>query len=145
MKYVAYIAVGCLLLLSACSSSEAWSDALDDTAPPDPNLAHAQSRDTTAAPDPTPDQQPAQREVPVQPETPAPEDTVPQPTQVSATLEGYPSCHVGAVRFYVNRRYKGQFDDEGQITLEVEPGQLTLEVWDTGSKLSASRKARLCR
>lgn len=36
------------------------------------------------------------------------------------------------MRFYVNRRYKSQFDEDGKITVEVTPGELTLEVWDNG-------------
>ena len=131
MKYIAFIAIGCLLVMAGCSSSEAWSDALNDTAPPDPNLAHPQSRDATTSSDAARAARTPHR-VPPQTQTPVSETAGPQLTQVSATLEGYPSCHVGAVRFYVNRRYKGQFDDEGKLTLEVEPGQLTLEVWDSG-------------
>lgn len=132
MKYFVIIAVCLVAIMAGCTGPEAWSGALDETAPPNPNRAHAQPRQTPQNQEAAPVEQPQDDSAEVQAPAPVPEDPGPQPTRVTATLLGYPSCHVGAVRFYVNRRYRGAFNDEGNVTIDVTPGELTLEVWDSG-------------
>jgi hypothetical protein len=120
-----------ILLTIACGESGGWQQALESTAPPDPNKAIVGERQRETG-------RRRERQIPQTDEGQATQRTQPQQREQRSTvtlhvsLSNYPNCHVGAVRFYVNRRYVGQFNEEGFLEVEVNPGAFTLEVWDSG-------------
>ena len=120
-----------ILFTIACSDSGGWQQALESTAPPDPNKAVVGKRQRES-------QRQPERQIPQTDMGEATRRTQTQQTEQPSTvtlqvsLSNYPNCHVGAVRFYINRKYIGQFNEQGLLEVEVNPGALTLEVWDSG-------------
>ena len=130
--------VAFVFLINGCGESKSWTEALDETSPPNPEQtrgtpaseqARASQGQSAADLTESQDQEQTLQEETRQEEEPAANSGM---ATVAFTLNDFPSCHVGAVRLYVNKKYVDLFDDQGKLEITIEPGTLNIEIWDSG-------------
>jgi hypothetical protein len=126
------VAVSCLFFWS-CSEEADWEEALNQTAPAPP-LSIAEKKEPAKKPKIV---TAAERE-----EEKAEAIAVSRLATFNFRLADFPTCANGAVRLYLNGKYKAAFDDQGLLNLEVAPGSYKIEVWDSGGRWQANRDIR---
>lgn len=142
---LAILPIICLVSLpfSACGPGAAWSEALEGTAPPDPEDSAvgsaaegpAQAAESARGSGPTAQS----RSRLAEPESAQESDG--EDPGAGATLEvvlaGDLDCFSGAVRCYVDGRYVGLVGDDGRFEVPVRPGDHLLVVWDSRGRWQA--------
>ncbi len=132
-----------LLLAIACGQSETWSEALKQTAPPNPERseisapgrvsARNQPESTTrVTPDTT--RSAAESKSGARSET---GETTDSDATLMVLLQGQRDCFAGAVRCYIDGRYVGQVGEDGRLQVAVRSGNRYLEVWDSRGRWEA--------
>lgn len=129
------------LLLLSCGGDGDWSKALLETSPPNPRDALVKRAEVQ-------EDNSGESAVTKGSENEAgnssasneqkPSNSQRRPEAGKATLNiillNYPDCYKGAVRLFVDGQIVGLFDNQGKLTVNVEPGKRHLDIWDSGGR-----------
>ena len=129
------------LTLSGCGTPASWSEALDQTAPPDPERSEITSprRMVTgrrSAPTPTD----SSRETARAQESARTADEAGErrlDSELLLVLQGDMSCYAGAVRCYVDGSFVGEADENGRLRVPIASGSHYIEIWDSRGRWQA--------
>ena len=142
---LAILPIVCLLSLpfSACGPGASWSEALEGTAPPDPedsavgSAAEGSTQAAGSARGSGSTARPPEPESAREPDGEGPVSGAGAGATLEVVLAGDLDCFAGAVRCYVDGRYVGLVGDDGRFEIPVRPGDHLLVVWDSRGRWQA--------
>ncbi|HUX08901.1 MAG TPA: hypothetical protein VMX35_16500 [Acidobacteriota bacterium] len=143
MRYaVGSLTVLMLLLAVACEQSETWTEALKQTAPPNPERSEISAPRRAAAQKQAESTARSARETAGSSAESESSERRGIPAAVGdatllVLLQGPRDCFAGAVRCYIDGRYVGQVGGDGRLQVAVRAGNRYLEVWDSRGRWEA--------
>ena len=130
-----------VLPLCGCGPQASWSEALDQTAPPDPEQSEITSprrvntRQPTATPQSAQSEQTAREREPVREQATSGSER--RDSELLMVLQGDQTCFSGAVRCYVDGSFVGKADENGRMRVPIASGPHFIEIWDSRGRWQA--------
>ena len=126
-----------LLPAVSCGRSASWSEALEQTAPPNPERSEIVSLRKTSGVKPKAPGRGSERSRASQRTGRGvdggqrPEGAQAGDAKLVLALLGDLSCYAGAVRCYVDGRYVGAVGEDGRLEVAIAAGNHYIEIWDS--------------